>query len=128
MKNIRDDLIYPELSYKLVGILFDVYNCLGAGHPEKYYQKAISEELKSREISFQEQVYYPLKYKNKIIGQIYLDFLVDNKVVLEIKKNSYFSKKNIDQVLNYLKLFDKKLAILANFSKEGVLFKRIVNV
>lgn len=128
MKNIRSDLLYPELSYQIIGSLFDVYNCLGAGHHEKYYQRAIAEELKSRKLKFQEQVYYPLNYRSSVIGRNYLDFLIEDKVILEIKKGDYFSKRHIDQVLNYLKLSAKKLAILANFSSRGILFKRIINV
>jgi hypothetical protein len=41
MKKLRNDLLYPKLSYEIVGILFDVYNYLGPGHPEKYYQKCL---------------------------------------------------------------------------------------
>lgn len=128
MKKIRNDLLYPELSYKIVGVLFDVYNYLGSGHHEKYYQRAIAEEFRSKSIKFKEQVYFPLNYKDKIVGRIYMDFLIEDNVVLEIKKDNHFSKKNIDQVLSYLKFADKRLAILANFSSNGILFKRIVNI
>lgn len=128
MKKIRDDLLYPELSYKIVGALFDVYNYLGPGHHEKYYQRAIAEEFRLKNIKFKEQVYSSLKYKDKIVGRIYMDFLVEEKIILEIKKDSHFSRKHIAQVLNYLKFADKRLAILANFSSNGIVFKRIVNI
>ena len=52
----RDDLIYPELSYKIVGCLFEVFKKLGAGHREKYYQNAIKEEFLKQEIKFKEQI------------------------------------------------------------------------
>jgi len=52
-------LIYPELSYKLIGILFDVYNELGGGYPEKYYQKAVAKKFKKEKIKFQEQITVP---------------------------------------------------------------------
>jgi GxxExxY protein len=53
----RKDLIYPELSYTIVGILFEVYNHLGPGHKEKYYQKAVAVALRAAKASFKEQVY-----------------------------------------------------------------------
>lgn len=56
------------------------------------------------------------------------DFLIEDKVILEIKKDDIFSKPRIEQVLNYLKLSQLKLAILINFGKSGVKFKRIVNI
>jgi len=120
-------VIYKELSYKIVGVLFEVYNELGYGYQEKYYEKAIVESFKDREIKFKRQVSYKLTFKNKIIGRYYLDFLVDNKIVLEIKKGNYFSKQNIQQVKGYLKATGMKLAILANFMPKGVKFFRVLN-
>lgn len=121
-------VVYPELSYKLVGILFEVYNNLGSGYQEKYYQKAIASELKRTGIKFQEQVHYPIDYKDEILGDYYFDFLIEDKIVLEIKKDKRFSQKNITQVYAYLKASKLKLGILANFTKDGVEFKRIINV
>jgi len=123
----RNDLAFPELSYKIVGALFEVHNDLGPGHHEKYYQKALAEELKRQNLIFQEQVYAPLLFKEENIGKYYLDFLIDDKIVLEIKKGDRFSKRHINQVLAYLKIKNLKLGILANFGQNGVQFKRIVN-
>ena len=128
MESKRIDLVYPDLSYKVVGILFDVYNELGFGFSESHYQKAISLALIEKNIKFKEQVYNPVYFKEQIVGKYFLDFLIEDKIILEIKKESKFSKKNIDQVNSYLKSFHKKLAILANFDKEGIKFKRIVNL
>jgi GxxExxY protein len=124
----RKDLIYPELSYQIVGILFEVHNDLGPGHHEKYYQRAIVEGLKKCKLSFQEQVYTPLIFKDAKVGGYYLDFLIDDKIVLEIKKGDRFSKRHINQVLSYLKIKNLKLGIIANFGIDGVKFKRIINI
>ena len=125
---IRKDLIYPELSYKLVGVLFDVYNELGGGYREKYYQKAVILSLQKNKISFKEQPYTPLKYNGINIGSNYLDFLIEGKIVLEIKAGEKFVRKNIDQVYSYLKTNNLRLGILANFTKTGLRFKRILNI
>jgi GxxExxY protein len=126
-KVIKKDLIYPELSYQIIGILFEVYNQLGSGYHEKYYQRAIATELKRCSLSFREQVFIPLRFKKDIIGRQYLDFLIEGKVILEIKKGDRFSKRNIEQVLNYLKATGLKLGILANFGSKELKFKRIIN-
>jgi GxxExxY protein len=124
----RQDLIYPELSYQIIGILFEVYNQLGSGYHEKYYQKAVALQLKENKVSFKEQVYTPLIFKEEIIGKNFLDFLIEDKIILEIKKGDRFSKKHIEQILNYLKTTNLKLGILANFGSKDLKFKRIVNI
>ncbi len=123
-----DNLIYPELSYKIVGLLFEVYNKLGYGLREKDYQKAISIFLSENNIIFQEQVSANLKINNQNIRKYYLDFIIDNKIVLGLKTENRFNKNNIAQIYSYLKSTNKKLGIIANFSKYGVKFKRIVNI
>jgi GxxExxY protein len=124
----RKDLIYPELSYTIVGVLFEVYNNLGPGHKEKYYQKAVATVFKTAKISFKEQVYSSIIFKNSNVGNYFLDFLIENKIILEIKSGDKFLKQNISQLYSYLKVKNLKLGILANFTKEGLKFKRIVNL
>ncbi len=124
----RKDLVYPELSYEISGILFDVFKELGSGYQEKYYQRAIAEAFTKHKIEFQEQVPVPLLYKDKQIGWYLLDFLVVGKIVLEVKKGQYFKKQNIDQVLGYLKSTGLKLGVIANFTPNGARIKRIVNL
>jgi GxxExxY protein len=125
---MRDDLVYPELSYIIVGCAFEVWNEIGPGHSEKVYQKAFAVMLKSKQLPFKEQVYYSLKFKEETVGRAYLDFLVDDKIVIELKKDLPFTRAHIDQVLHYLKLSKLKLALLINFTKREVKFKRIVNM
>ena len=130
-KNVQlknDNLLFPELSYQVVGVLFKVHNKLGDGLLEKYYQKAIAEFLTLENIPFKEQVEVQLIIGGKVTAKGYIDFLIDDKIVLEIKRGDRFNKKNIEQIYSYLKLIDKQLGILVNFTSIGVQFKRIVNV
>ena len=124
----RKDLIFPELSYTIIGILFEVYNNLGPGYKEKYYQKAIATFLQNMGIPFKEQVHCPIIFKDNNVGHCYLDFLIANKVILEIKSGEKFLKQNIRQIYSYLKTKNLKLGILANFTKEGLKFRRILNL
>jgi GxxExxY protein len=124
----RKDLVYPELSYKLIGILFEIWNDLGYGYQERYYQKAIANVFKNLGIKFKEQAPIRIKHKGQNIGIYFLDFLVEDKIILEIKKGEYFSKNNINQVYSYLKATNLKLGIIANFTSKGLKFRRIVNL
>ncbi len=86
MSLVRDDLVYPDLSYAIIGCAYDVFNELGPGHVQKFYQRALAKSLSLKNIKFKEQVYYPLKFKKQIIGRAFLDFEVEEKIVVEIKK------------------------------------------
>lgn len=125
---LKSDLVYPELSYDIIGCAYEVFNELGFGHPEKFYQRAFAVQLKTKNILFKEQVYHPLKFKEEIIGKLFFDFLVDEKIIIELKKDNRFSKQHIDQVTEYLRASGVKLALLINFSPNGVIFKRLVNI
>ena len=127
LKLKRNDLVYPELSYKIVGYAYEIYNQIGGGHKEVVYQKAYAVILKENNVVFKEQVYYPVRFMGKTIGKNFFDFLIDDKIVVELKKDMRFSKAHIDQVLNYLKVSNLKLALLINFGSEGATCKRIIN-
>ena len=124
----REDLLYPELSYQIIGVLFDVYNKLGYGLSEKTYQNATVVAFKNAGLKFREQVYVPFIYQGKNIGKNYLDFLVEEAVVLEIKKGDRFIKAHIDQVFQYLVSNKLQLGILAYFAPRNLHYKRIVNL
>ena len=111
----------------MVGLAYNVFNKLGQGHLEKIYQKAYAKELKEASIEFKEQAPYQVIYKEEVIGNNYLDFLIEDKVIIELKRSDFYSKKYIDQVSNYIKVSNLHLAILINFTSNGVRIKRIVN-
>ncbi len=120
-------LIEPELSYKIVGICFKVHSELGCRYQEKYYQKALEIEFKNQGLKHEKELKVDLNYKNEKIGRYFLDFLIDGKIVLEIKTANYFHKDDIKQVVSYLKSKNLPLGILVNFKKDQLQFKRIIN-
>lgn len=124
----REDLVYPELSYRICGILFDVWRKMGAGFQEKYYQKAVSVAMKMAGIKIAEQLMVPLVFEGNDIGKYFLDFLVEDKIILELKKGDYYQKQNIEQVKAYLAAKNLQLALIANFTSRGVRVKRILNL
>ena len=120
-------IIQKELSYKIMGILFSVHNALGNRYQEKYYQKAIEEGLKEENINFKKELPVDLKYKNKIIGKYFLDFSIENKIVLEIKTVDNLKPKDFKQVLAYLTANNIELGILVNFRTDKLTYRRILN-
>jgi len=122
------DLIYKDLCYKIVGILYRVYNEIGGGHREEYYHRAIEIELKKEKLKFKSELFFPLSYQGKIIGKYYLDFLIDDKVIVELKSGEFFKKNDIDQIYHYLQTSRLKLGLLVNFTKHRVRYKRILNI
>jgi GxxExxY protein len=123
----RSDLLYPELSFQIVGCAFEVQNALGFGFKEVVYQKALSLAFKEKGLSFKEQAQFEIKFKEQTLAKRYFDFIVENKIIVEIKRDDKFSKGNIDQTVEYLKVSNLKLALLINFGKEGVICKRLIN-
>ena len=124
----KSDLLYPELSYQVVGILFDIFTELGYGYRENQYQKAVEMALKSIKLGYEKELPVKISYKGEFVTTVYLDFLIDSKIVLELKQGNRFNKKDIEQVYNYLKATKLKLGILARFTKSGVKFMRVVNI
>lgn len=120
------ELIYPELSYRIVGLLYKIYNRLGGGYQEKVYQQALRNELLLNELHFLEQVRTDINYGRKTIGRYYLDFIVDHKIVLELKVAPRFYAKDIMQVLNYLRSSGLELGILASLNRNNIFYKRIL--
>lgn len=125
---IKDDLIYKDECYKIVGLVFEVFNELGFGHKEKFYENAIANSFIENRIPYKEQLKAKVQYKGREIGYYLFDFLVFNKIVIELKQKNYFSKKEIEQLYSYLKAANLKLGLLIYFTKQGVRYKRIVNL
>lgn len=120
-------LIEPELSYKIVGLLFRVHSQLGCRYQEKYYQRAIELELKKERLNYKKEVKIDLRYNGKIIGRYYLDFVIEDRIVLELKTAKVFHHEDIQQVLRYLKSTGTRLGILVNFGQDRLVYKRIIN-
>ena len=123
----KEKLIYPELSYDVVGILFDTHNQLGGALKEKHYQRAVAKLLKEKGIAFEEQYMIPVKLGEKEVGKYFFDFLIEDRLILEIKVGR-LKKEYFDQLHSYIKTSGKKLGILAIFTENEVKFRRILNI
>ena len=121
------DIIYKDESYAIVGALFNVYNYLGNGFSEIVYKDALELEFSSLNIPFEREKEYSVSYKGIVLShKFYADFVLFDKIILEIKSIDNIHDKHIAQCINYLKVSENRLAILANFHKDLLDHKRIV--
>jgi len=109
------DLLYPDLSYKVVGAIYEVWKELGPVFKESVYQKALIEEFKKRNIPFISQKQISIFYSGKKVGVYVPDFVIDDKILLEIKHLPRLTFKEKKQVWYYLKGTNYKLLLLVNF-------------
>ena len=119
-----------ELTYEIRGAIFDVYNELGPGLLESVYEEALTYELEERGLEVARQVEVPIIYKgNELKTPLRMDLLVEKQVIVELKSVEEMKPVFSKQLLTYLKLMDKHVGLLVNFSsnniREGI--KRIVN-
>ncbi len=119
-----------ELTYEIRGAIFDVYNELGPGLLESVYEEALVFELKERGLEVERQVEVPILYKgNELKTPLRLDLLIENTIIVELKSVEDMKPVFAKQLLTYLRLLDKRVGLLVNFSanniREGII--RIAN-
>jgi GxxExxY protein len=119
-----------EISYKIRGAIFEIYNTVGPGLLESAYEAALYYELKKDGLKVERQLQLPFQYKDVKLDVGYrLDLIVEDKVIVEIKSVTDFSAIHFKQLTTYLKLTKVKLGLLVNFNtsnmREGIV--RIAN-
>jgi len=122
------EILFKELSYAVVGAAMEVHRTLGAGFLEAVYQTALAYELKQRNIPFEEQVKLPVYYKNVLVGEYIADFVIDGKIILELKAVSEMNDAHRAQAINDLAATGFQLAILLNFGASKLQHERLVRL
>ena len=117
-----------QISYKIRGILFNVYNTLGPGLFEFVYKEIIAFELKKKGIQFQRQKSLPVIWEQvKLDHGFRADLIIENKVIVELKSVEKLAPIHTMQLLTYLRVSDLKLGLLINFNDSPLFIKRLVN-
>ena len=117
-----------EISYKIRGILFNVYNKLGPGLFESVYEEIIAFELKKNGIQFHRQKSLPVIWEQvKLDHGFRADLIIENKVIVELKSVEKLAPIHTMQLLTYLRVSDLKLGLLINFNDSPLFIKRLVN-
>ena len=121
------DLIFKEESYQIIGKCMEVHNNLGSGFLEIVYKDALELEFKRSGIPYEREKKYTVNYKGVILPhKFYADFVVFDKIILEVKGVSGIAEEFVAQAINYLKVSENKLALIVNFGELRLNSKRIV--
>ena len=110
-----------------MGILFEVHNKLGTKYQEKHYQKAIQTKLEEIKIPFEREKQLKVEFEGKTLGEFFADFVIDDKIILEVKTVWVITSDDIKQVLRYLDALKLKLGIIANFKHKMLGYRRVLN-
>lgn len=128
MMKTDKEVVYKEESYEIIAACLEVYNTLGNGFLESVYKEALEYEFIERNNPYKRETTFFIPYKNKILTQKFnADFVVYDKIILEVKAVNDIVDRFFRQTLNYLSAANFKLGILANFGEDRFKYKRIVN-
>ncbi|MCL5666546.1 MAG: GxxExxY protein [Patescibacteria group bacterium] len=120
-------MLYEDLTRKIIGALYKVYNALGYGYKEKEYQKALAMELEKLGLKYQRELCSNLKYEDRVITKFFVDFLIESLVVLELKVANEIYPKHLQQVIQYLKNHSLKVGLIGAITPNGIIIKRVAN-
>lgn len=119
-------LLYQELTNRILKACYTVHNELGCGFLEKVYQEALEVQLSEMDIPFEREKHLPITYHGKVLKCDYIaDFVVDNKVIIEIKAVTEMSPIFEAQTINYLRATGIKVGLLINFGIRQLQIKRL---
>ena len=111
-------LEYEKISYQIRGLIFEVYNTLGPGFKETIYHNALTEEFKKKGLPFEDKKKIRIEYKGKVVGVYEPDFIVEDKIIIEIKSVENMPKIFEKQLYSYLKSAHYKVGLLVNFGAD----------
>ena len=123
-----EKLKYKDITEKIIGASFEVHKFLGNGFQEVIYQRALAYEMTQAQLEFQREIEQHIFYKElqKPIGTRRADFVVENKVLVEIKAIINLEDVHLAQTLNYLKAYRLEVGLLINFGSKSLTFKRLI--
>ena len=121
------DLKFRDITEKIIGASFEVHNFLGNGFQEVIYQRALAWELKQTGLSYEREIEKEIFYRGlpTPIGTRRADFVVEGKVLVELKAIIEFEDVHMVQILNYLKAYKLQVGLLINFGSKNLTFKRL---
>jgi len=127
MTQIQEKLFHAEVTGMVIGAAMEVHKILGAGFLESVYEESLAHEFSWRNIPYERQKLIPVFYKTVEVKQFVCDFLVDDKVIVELKAIKAITDAEKAQVLNYLKAAELKVGLLLNFGTLSLEYYRFVN-
>ena len=124
---INEKYKYSELTGKIIGCALEVHNTLGNGFQEVIYQRALEYEMILHNIYFAREFEMDIFYKEKLLGTRRVDFLVENKISVELKALIKIESVHLAQAINYLEAYNLEVGLLINFGNTKLEFHRFEN-
>ena len=124
---IKEEYKYSELTGKIIGCAMEVHKHLGNGFQEVIYQRAMEIEMANQFIAFKREFEMPIYYKKEQIGTRRVDFLVDEKISVELKAITKLEDVHFAQAINYLEAYNLEIGLLISFGETSLNFKRLTN-
>jgi len=120
-------MLYEDITKKILEASFEVSNELGIGYLESVYEKALLIALRQKGFRAENQVPLTVKFRGEIVGDFYVDILVEDKVLIELKSAISLTKENYAQTINYLKATEIEVGLLINFGTPKIEYRRFSN-
>lgn len=121
---MKEQVFYEDLTYKIIGEAIKIHNELGPIHKEVIYQKALEKSLKDIGLTVEREVDLPVKFRDVKVGTYRPDFVVDHKILIELKALDFLPQKAEVQLSYYLKATGFKIGLLLNFGSPRLQIKR----
>jgi GxxExxY protein len=115
---------YQELTEKIIGCAYRIYNKMGFGFLESVYEKCMLIELRKEGLNAEAQRPIKVSYDNEIVGEFISDIIVEDTIILELKSVKKIVKAHEVQLVNYLVATDKPVGLVLNFGERKVEIKR----
>ena len=116
---------YEELTDKVINVFYKVYNTLGYGFLEKIYEKAMIIEFEKMGLDYVNQSPVKVYYEGEVLGNYVADFIVENKVIVELKAIRQLAKTDENQLLNYLTATDLEVGLLLNYGEKPEIKRKV---
>jgi len=126
---LMEEYKYSDITRKIIGCAMNVHKYLGSGFQEVIYQRALAYEFELVQLNFVREVEMEIFYKDKVdpIGSRKVDFLVEDKVLVELKATNELEAAHFAQTLNYLRAYKVEVGLLINFGEKSLRYKRLIH-
>ena len=124
---INNKYKYSDSTFKIIGCAMKVHAIFGNGFQEVIYQRCLSIEMENQGLRFVKELEMPIFYEGREVGTRRVDFLVEDKVMVELKAINKLDNIHLAQGINYLEEYNLKIGLLINFGSTSLEFKRLIN-
>jgi GxxExxY protein len=122
-----NEYLHSDVTHKIIGAAMKVHSTLGNGFQEVIYQRALAIEMGKQGLSFQRELEMPIYYAGEDIGTRRVDFLVEGKVMVELKAATKLEDVHLAQAINYLEAYHLEIGLLLNFGSKSLEYRRLIN-